>query len=48
MALSLALRTHCVEQVNVKVEWNTSFDRWEIIDVNVNQPVSALSSFIKK
>lgn len=48
MTLSLALRTHCVEQTKVKVEWNTSFDRWEIVDVNINQPVSPKASFIKK
>jgi hypothetical protein len=47
MTLSLALRTHCIEQTKVKVEWNTSFDRWEIIDVNVSLPVSPTSAFIK-
>lgn len=47
MVLSLALRTHCVEQTKVKVEWNKSFDRWEIIDVNVQMPVSPKTAFIK-
>lgn len=47
MNLSLALRTHCIEQTKVKVEWNTSFGRWEITDVNVSLPVSPKSAFIK-
>jgi len=47
MMLSLAMRTHCVEQTKVKVEWNSSFDRWEIIEVNVSGSPSPFSSFKK-
>ena len=47
MMLSLAMRTHCVEQTKVKVEWNSSFDRWEIIEVNVSASASAFSAFAK-
>jgi hypothetical protein len=47
MMLSLAMRTHCLEQTKVKVEWNSSFDRWEIIEVNVSTSPSPFSSFKK-
>ena len=47
MMLSLAMRTHCVEKVHVKVEWNSSFDRWEIVDVNVARNPSPTSAFKK-
>jgi len=47
MMLSLAMRTHCLEQTKVKVEWNNSFDRWEIIEVNVSSSPSPFSSFKK-
>ena len=47
MMLSLAMRTHCVEQTKVKVEWNNSFDRWEITEVNVSATASPSSAFIK-
>ena len=47
MMLSLAMRTHCAEKIKVKVEWNSSFDRWEIIEVNVAASVSPKSAFIK-
>lgn len=48
MALSLAMRTHCQESTRVRVEWNSSFDRWEIVDVNVNRGVSAADAFVNK
>ena len=48
MAISLAMRTLCVSSVNVKVEWNTSFDKWEIVDVDVRLQLSDPDSFIKK
>ena len=47
MMLSLALRTHCSEQTKVKVEWNTSFDRWEITEVNVSASATPFSAFTK-
>jgi hypothetical protein len=47
MMLSLAMRTHCIEKTKVKVEWNSSFDRWEITEVNVAASVSPKSAFIK-
>jgi len=47
MMLSLAMRTHCVEQTKVKVEWAKSFDRWEITEVNVSATASHSSAFVK-
>jgi len=47
MMLSLAMRTHCIEKTKVKVIWNSSFDRWEITEVNVAASVSPSSAFIK-
>ena len=46
MTLSLAMRTHCQDSTRVRVEWNSSFDRWEILDVNVSQGACNASSFI--
>jgi hypothetical protein len=48
MTISLAMRTLCVSSVNVKVEWNSSFDKWEIVDVDVRLQLSEPGSFIKK
>jgi hypothetical protein len=48
MTISLAMRTHCKDTINVKVEWNTSFDKWEIVDVDVRLQISPASAFIKK
>lgn len=45
MALSLAMRTHCQEKTRVRVIWNTSFERWEIVDVNVNRALCPMSAF---
>uniref|UniRef100_A0A6C0DQS3 Uncharacterized protein n=1 Tax=viral metagenome TaxID=1070528 RepID=A0A6C0DQS3_9ZZZZ len=47
MALSHAMRTHCTEKTTVRVEWNSSFDRWEILDVNVTANPSPHSDFTK-
>lgn len=49
MALSLAMRTHCKETpTRVRVEWCTAFDRWEILDVNVNRTLSKDDAFNNK
>ena len=45
MMISLAMRTHCKDSINVKVEWNSSFDKWEIVDVDVRLQVSPASGF---
>ena len=47
MAISLAMRKHCAEKKHVRVEWNTSFDRWEILDVDVSVGPSNHGDFIK-
>lgn len=47
MALSHAMRTHCTEKTTVRVEWNSSFDRWEILDVNVALGPSTHADFVK-
>jgi len=47
MALSHAMRTHCTEKTLVRVEWNSSFDRWEILDVNLSISPSPHSDFTK-
>jgi hypothetical protein len=48
MVLSLAMRQHCQnEPIRVRVEWCTAFDRWEILDVNVNRATSPISAFNK-
>ena len=44
MQLSLEMRKH-TEPVRVRVEWNASFDRWEILDVNVSAAASPASAF---
>jgi len=48
MALSLAMRTHCQDTTRVRVEWNTNFDRWEIVDVNVNRSPCSFNAFNNK
>ena len=48
MALSLAMRTHCTEATRVRVEWNLSFERWEIVDVNVSRKASSRNAFNNK
>lgn len=48
MALSLAMRTHCTEATRVRVEWNSSFERWEIVDVNVSRKASFKNAFDNK
>jgi hypothetical protein len=49
MALSLAMRKYCQEAPSrVRVEWCPAFDRWEILDVNVNRNVSPSSAFDNK
>jgi hypothetical protein len=49
MAISLAMRTHCKETpTRVRVEWCPVFDRWEILDVNVNRTTSSASAFNNK
>ena len=46
MAISLAMRKYCQEQpTRVRVEWCQSFDRWEILDVNVNRSTSTTAAF---
>jgi hypothetical protein len=46
MAISLAMRKYCQEQpTRVRVEWCPSFDRWEILDVNVNRTTSTTAAF---
>jgi hypothetical protein len=47
MVLSLAMRKHCLEKTKVKVVWNSSFDKWEITEVNVAATVTSDSAFIK-
>ena len=44
MQISLEMRKHA-EPVHVRVEWNSSFDRWEILDVNVSEAASPASAF---
>jgi hypothetical protein len=48
MTISLAMRSLCTDSVNVKVEWNSSFDKWEIADVDVRLQLSEPSAFTKK
>ena len=43
--ISHAMRKYCVVKTFVKVEWNSSFDRWEIVDVNISNSPSPASSF---
>lgn len=45
MVISLAMRTLCTDSVNVKVEWNSSFDKWEIVDVDVRLQLSPPTAF---
>jgi len=45
MQISLEMRKY-TEPVRVRVEWNSSFDRWEIIDVNVSSAASPASAFV--
>ena len=44
MQISLEMRKHA-EPVRVRVEWNSAFDRWEILDVNVSAAASPASAF---
>ena len=44
MQISLQMRKH-TEQVVVKVEWNSSFDRWEIVDVDLAVSPCPASAF---
>lgn len=46
MAISLAMRSLCTDSVNVKVEWNSSFDKWEIADVDVRLQLSPPTAFV--
>jgi hypothetical protein len=49
MAISLAMRTYCKETpTRVRVEWCPSFERWEILDVNVNRTTSSSTAFNNK
>jgi hypothetical protein len=45
MQISLEMRKY-TEPVRVRVEWNSSFDRWEILDVNVSSAASPASAFV--
>lgn len=47
MMVSLAMRQHCLESTRVKVEWNDSFNRWEIKEVNVAAGPSESGKFNK-
>ena len=44
MVISLEMRKH-PESVRVRVTWNSSFDRWEITDVDVSAATCAFSAF---
>lgn len=46
MQISLEMRKYH-ESVRVRVIWNTSFDRWEIVDVNVSAAACNASAFKK-
>jgi hypothetical protein len=49
MTLSLSMRKHCNEtHTKVRVEWCSAFDRWEILDVNVNRVLSTDNAFNNK
>lgn len=47
MMISLAMRQHCADSTRVKVEWNESFNRWEIKEVNVSAAACESSKFNK-
>jgi hypothetical protein len=47
MAISHAMRAQTTDATRVRVEWNTSFDRWEIHDVNVAAGASPQADFTK-
>jgi hypothetical protein len=46
MMISLEMRKHTAD-IRVRVVWNSSFDRWEIVDVNVSAAASASTAFKK-
>lgn len=49
MVISLAMRQHCQgEPIRVRVEWCPTFERWEILDVNVNRNTSPEVAFNNK
>lgn len=45
LTISHAMRKYCVDKTFVKVEWNSSFDRWEIVDVNISNSPSPAAAF---
>ena len=47
LQISHIMREKCQDTIAVKVEWNSSFDRWEIIDTNATNSVSHISAFKK-
>jgi hypothetical protein len=48
MALSLAMRACKDQPTKVRVEWCKAFNKWEILDVNINRAVSSDAAFSNK